>query len=83
MYLAEVKDTSGIKQAQYQKYYRNAEAFMRSVNVRFGTSHSLDVLRNMLTSAKTERRKKSRLAMAVRVLRAELLAGASELDSDK
>jgi hypothetical protein len=74
MYFAQVKDTSGAKQTQYQKYYRSAERFLESINLRFGTEHSFGVLRGMLTAVKDARKRKLKTAMAVKILAVEPMA---------
>lgn len=57
MYFAYIKDTSGSKAAQYEKYYTNTDRFMKVVNERFGTRHSVGVMRGMMQKAKEERLK--------------------------
>lgn len=68
MHFAQIRDTSSGKQAQYRKYYGNEDRFMRTVNQRFDTVHSLGVLKGMLMAAKDKRKQKNRLAMAVKIL---------------
>jgi hypothetical protein len=76
MHFAQIRDTSGAKQVRYQKYYGNADRFMHSVNLRFGTDHSVGVLRGMLTSARNNRKKKLKPAMGVKIVGTEQLAKA-------
>ena len=78
MHFAQIKDTSSGKQPQYQKYYGNEDKFMRTVNRRFDTVHSLGVLKGMLTRAKDKRQKKQKLAMSVKIFGVSKIVAAAD-----
>lgn len=75
MHFARIRDTAGCKLAQYQKYYGNESTFLHSVNQRFGTSHSLGVLKGWLSLARDKRKQKRKGAMSVKVLQVETISG--------
>lgn len=83
MHFARIKDTTGLKHAQYQKYYGTESSFLQSVNLRFGTCHSFGVLKGWLKLAKDKRRLKKKGSMSVKILEIEALGAATGVEEQE